>query len=104
MVARLIRWSSRRMRSTRVSAVMCPSWRRNTLTMESRLLERLLPAGRRLSRKVAVESIAGVVRRLNGEGRAAAAGRLRVRVLDRESAARHVVDEVHFGAGQVTSA
>ena len=38
------------------------------------------------------------------ERRTAAAGRLRVRVLDREAAAGDVVDEVHFGAGQVAGA
>src|SRR5688572_22154225 len=40
-----MRWSSCRMRSTRSSALRCPSWRRNTLTICSRLLERLPPAG-----------------------------------------------------------
>src|SRR5436190_1249253 len=41
---------------------------------------------------------------LDAERRAAAAGRLRVRVLDRESAAGDVVDEIDFGAAQVARA
>ena len=40
----------------------------------------------------------------DAERRAAAAGRLRVRVLDGEAAARDVVDEVDFGALQVARA
>src|SRR5688500_5146347 len=98
MVAREILWSSRRIRSTRWSALRCPSWRRNTLTIRSRLLERRPPAGRKLSMYAAC-SIS-----LDVEGAAAAAGGLRVRVLDREPAARDVVDEVHFGALQIPQA
>src|SRR5262245_5474350 len=43
-------------------------------------------------------------RLLHAEGRAAAAGRLRVRVLDREAAAGDVVDEIDLGAAQVPGA
>src|SRR4029079_17778110 len=41
---------------------------------------------------------------LHAERRAAAARRLRVRVLDREAAAGDVVHEIHFGATQVARA
>jgi len=45
-----------------------------------------------------------ITKSLNGERRTAAAGRRRVRILDRESAAGHRVDEVDFGALQVADA
>src|SRR5262245_65481759 len=41
---------------------------------------------------------------VNAERLAATAGRRRVRVLDREAAARDRVHEVHFGAGEVANA
>ena len=43
-------------------------------------------------------------RRLDGERRPAPARRLGVRVLDGETAARQVVDEIHFGALEVADA
>src|SRR6185503_13313159 len=42
--------SSLRTRSNRSSALTCPSWRRNTCTIRSRLLERLPPALRSVER------------------------------------------------------
>src|SRR5687768_10891298 len=100
MVARLIRASSARIRSTSSSAAMWPSCRRKTWTMKSRLLERRPPAGRRCS----TNSDADCIREpgaSGAEGRTAAAGRLGVRILDGEPAAHVVVDEVHFGPAEV---
>src|SRR5215212_9892541 len=98
-----MRWSSLRMRSTRSSALRCPSWRRNTVTIKSRLLERLAPAGRTCSMLVAVAVMisAAFFRR---ERRTAAARRRRVRVLDGEPAAGDGLDKIDFGAFQVADA
>src|SRR5918994_1126197 len=102
-----MRWSSWRMRSTRSSALRCPSWRRNTLTICSRLLDRLPPAGFRRVRSerevtCALRPLTYAV--LNVERRAAAAGRGRVRILDREPAARDGLDEIDFSALEVADA
>src|SRR3990167_7326677 len=87
------------MRSTRSSALRCPSWRRKTLTICSRLLERLPPSGFSLLRS----GRAGT-RPLRAERRTAAAGRGRVRILDGEPAAGHGIDEVDFRALEVADA
>src|SRR5262245_36710258 len=87
------------MRSTSWSALMCPSCRRNTDTMKSRLLERRPPAGRCLSTNSVADGTATLLGR---ERRPAAASRLGVRILDGEAAAHVVVDEVNFGALQIT--
>src|SRR5688572_15567751 len=96
-----MRWSSRLIRSTRSSALKCPSWRRNTLTICSRLLERFPPAGFSLLRS---GSAAGTGAALCAEGRSAAAGRGRVRVFDGEAAAGHRVDKIDLGALEVAHA
>src|SRR4051812_42444540 len=72
--------------------------------MTSRLSERRPPAGRCCSTNSVVDGIGTAAWPSGAEGRAAAAGRLRVRVLDREAAAHVVVDEVDFGALQVSQA
>src|SRR5688500_4041940 len=103
MVARLMRASSARIRSTSSSAAMWPSWRRNTWTMKSRLLERRPPAGRRCS----TNSDADCIREpaaSGAEGRTAAAGGFGVGILDGETTAHVVVDEVHFGPAEVPQA
>src|SRR5687767_11075812 len=103
MVARLIRASSARIRSTSSSAAIWPSCRRKTWTMKSRLLERRPPAGRRCS----TNSDADCMREpaaSGAEGRTAAAGRFGVRILDSEAAAHVVVHEVHFGPAEVAQA
>src|SRR5207249_435202 len=115
------------MRSTRSSALRCPSWRRNTLTICSRLLDRLPPSGfsrlrsgRLLFMAVLVSCRARTfcaartffVRRgpfrsavpLNAEGAAAPARGCGVRILDREAAAGHGIDKVDLGALEVTDA
>src|SRR5919106_3207494 len=95
-----MRWSSRLMRSTRSSALRCPSCRRNTLTICSRLLDRFPPEGlsrERSSRVVATEG-------LNAERRPAPARGDRVRVLDGKAAAGDRVDKVHFGALEIADA
>src|SRR5262245_4468657 len=106
-VARLMPRSSLRMRSTRSSSLRWPSWRRNALTMKSRLLERLPPAGR--TRSTSMECIrytlmAMAAALFGRERRAASAGRGGVRVLDREPATRDGLDEIDFGAFQVPDA
>src|SRR5687768_4031749 len=95
-----MRWSSRRMRSTRSSALRCPSCRRNTLTICSRLLDRFPPVGFRRERSSRVVATEG----LDAERRPAPARGDRVRVLDGEAAAGDRVDEVHFGALEVADA
>src|SRR5689334_15363464 len=92
--------------------------------MKSRLPDRRPPAGRWVSTNWSGESIdvaAGRIpqpasretadatarpagRGLRAERGPAAAGRLGVRVLDREAAARVVVDEIHFGTLEVPEA
>src|SRR5687767_14742149 len=112
------------MTSNRSSALKCPSCRRNTFTIRSRLLERLPPAGRRLSRyadAVPDEGEVGCMTRgpitahlpagrpsattadseLYVERRTAPAGRLGVGILDRESAASQIVHEIHLGPRQI---
>src|SRR5438309_8896063 len=83
-------------RATRSSALRCPSWRRNTWTMRSRLEDRLPPGG--------TDGITNGDCLLDRERLAASARRRRLRVLDGEAAARHRVDEVHFRALQVADA
>src|SRR5687768_3208296 len=105
------------MRSTRSSALRCPSCRRNALTMKSRLLDRFPPAGRTRSTSMAecmrldsgkAPSMTVAVMLpatfFGGERRAAAAGGCGVRILDREAAAGDRFDEVDFGAFQVPDA
>src|SRR5689334_22627009 len=101
-----MRWSSRLMRSTRSSALRCPSCLRNALTIRSRLLDRLVPAGRRRSRSgmAGMAMTRSLGTKLCREGRTAAAGRRRVRILDREAAARDRVDEINFRAAQIADA
>src|SRR5688500_12055233 len=88
--------------------------------MRSRLLERLLPAGRSDSMKVAAaESITGISVQLpsssrsnpywrsvclDGERRTAATRGLGVGILDGEATTGNVVDEVDLGAAEVTGA
>src|SRR5262245_86099 len=96
------------MMSTRSSALRCPSWRRNTLTICSRLLERLPPSGFRRVRSGRFVVIRlpchADSRRLDAERAAAAAGRRGVGILDREAAARHRVNEIDFGTLEVADA
>src|SRR5207253_8622342 len=108
------------MRSTRSSALRCPSWRRNTLTICSRLLERLPPSGfsRLRSGRLLFITVPPAAARtdparrgpsrsanlLNAEGAAASARGCGIRVLDREAAARHRVDEIDLGALEVADA
>src|SRR5215218_9015336 len=117
------------MRSTRSSALRCPSWRMNTLTICSRLLERLPPAGlRRLmsgklvitdrvsfrmarstpaadaARRLTCVPVEPARRRLDAERRTAPARRRGVRVLDGEAAAGDGVDEIDLGALEVADA
>src|SRR5258705_7046597 len=101
-----MRWSSRRMRSTRSSALRWPSWRRNTLTICSRLLDRFPPSGFSRLRSGRLSMPAPPSRKglLDVERATASAGRGRVRILDREAAARHRVDEVDLGALEVADA
>src|SRR3990172_7583936 len=82
---------------------MCPSWRRNTLTIKSRLPERRPPAGRSFSTNSLADGI-DTSRGLGRERGSAAAGRLRVRILDCEPAAHVVVDEVDLRALEVAQA
>src|SRR4029079_18568359 len=98
-----MRWSSRLMRSTRSSALRCPSCLRNALTIRSRLPDRLVPAGRRRSRSGMAVDVAMTLR-LCREGGSAAAGGRRVRVLDGEPATRDGVDEIDLGALEVADA
>src|SRR5687767_12782815 len=88
------------MRSTRSSALRCPSCRRNTLTICSRLLDRFPPVGFSRERSSRVVATRG----LDAERRSAPARRHRVRVLDGEAPAGNRVDEIHFGALEITDA
>src|SRR5947207_4375428 len=93
------------MRSTRSSALRCPSCRRNTLTICSRLLDRLPPSGFSRLRSGRLFMPAPKPKRLLHVERAtASAGRGRVRILDREPATCHRVDEVDLGALEVADA
>src|SRR5687767_8769176 len=103
------------MMSTRSSALRWPSWRRNTLTICSRLLERLPPFGFSLLKsRGAVDTLVvtpsrelmAVAAALAGhaERRAAAAGGRRIGVPDGKAATGHGVDEVHFRALEVADA
>src|SRR3954467_11706789 len=102
-----MRRSSCRIRSTRSSALRCPSCRRKTVTICSRLLERLPPAGFSLLKSgragtpVRLVMVGAGAFALDAERLAAAAGRRRLRVLDREAAAGHRVDEIDLGTLQV---
>src|SRR6185503_19980685 len=91
------------MMSTRSSALRCPSWRRKTLTIFSRLLERLPPSGFSLLKSGKAVG-RGRPRSLNAEGRAAAAGGGRVQILDLESAASHGVDDIDFSSLEIADA
>src|SRR5688572_1480720 len=112
-----MRWSSLRIRSNRSSALRCPSWRRNTLTICSRLLERLPPSGFSLLRSGSAGATLILVRfgtpplmlvpaalAVHAERRTAAAGGGRLRVANREAAAGDRVDEVDLGALEVAHA
>src|SRR6185503_4302926 len=108
------------MRSNRSSALRCPSWRRKTLTICSRLLERLPPSGFSLARSgsafatltpgrrsdalflMVVTAAAGLA--VYAERRTAAARRGGLGVADGEAAAGDRVDEVDLGALQVAHA
>src|SRR5690349_1604841 len=115
-----MRWSSLRMRSNRSSALRCPSWRRKTLTICSRLLERLPPSGLSLLRSGSAGNtltpreprsamtflvvMAAAALAFHAERRTAAAGGGGVGVSNREAAAGHRVDEVDLGALQIAHA
>src|SRR5262245_12887245 len=113
-----MRWSSLRIRSNRSSALRCPSWRRNTLTICSRLLERLPPSGFSLlrsgsagdtltpgrERTPSLMVVAAAALAVHAERRTAAAGGSRIGVTDGEPAAGDRVDEIDFGALQVAHA
>src|SRR5689334_11291547 len=102
------------MRSNRSSALRCPSWRRNTLTICSRLLERLPPSGLSLLRSGSAGDtvtprepefamtrlmvVAAAAFAIHAERRTAAAGRRGVGIPDGEAAAGHSIDEIDFGA------
>src|SRR5512133_1024819 len=99
------------MRSTRSSALRCPSWRRNTLTICSRLLERLPPSGFSLARSgsafatrtpgrgdtPSLVMVAAAAFAIHAERRTAAAGGRGVGIANREAAAGDGVDEIDFG-------
>src|SRR6185436_10887110 len=115
-----MRWSSLRMRSNRSSALRCPSWRRKTLTICSRLLERLPPSGFSLLRSgsagatlilgragtplLMVVTAGLTALAVYAERRTAAARGGGVGVANREAAAGDRVDEVDLGALQVAHA
>src|SRR6266850_5085261 len=94
------------MRSTRSSALRCPSCRRKTLTICSRLLERFPPSGfsRVRSGRALSISFGGTAERLHAERAAAPARRGGVRVLDREAPAGHCIDEIDLGTLEVGDA
>src|SRR5436853_5169118 len=93
------------MRSTRSSALRWPSWRRNTLTICSRLLDRFPPSGFSRLRSGRLFMPAHPAEGMSDVERAtASAGRGRVRILDREAATRHRVDEVDLGALEIADA
>src|SRR5262245_48042935 len=116
--------ASRRTISTRSSALRCPSWRRKISRIRSRLLERFPPAGRIVERSGScrfmwratvwrlgewtspTHQLANSARpmSLDVERLTAAARRRGVRILDREPAALHRVDEVDLGAVQIPDA
>src|SRR4051812_28452276 len=91
-----------RTRLKRSSALRWPSCSRKAPRMFSRLLDRLLPAGRRP--EMSGSGRANYQELFGRERRAAAAGGCRVRVLDGEAAARDGVHEVDFGALQIPDA
>src|SRR6476661_7524476 len=91
------------MRSTRSSALRCPSCLRNALTIRSRLPERLVPAGRSRSRSGMAVAVAMTLS-LCRERRAATAGGRRVGVLNREPATRDGVDEIDLSTLEVADA
>src|ERR1700704_5322197 len=91
-----------RTRLKRSSALRWPSCSRKAPSICSRLVDRLLPAGRR-------PEMSGSGRATNpeligGERGTAAAGRGRLGVLDREAAARDGVHEVDLGALEIADA
>src|SRR3954463_16207329 len=91
-----------RTRLKRSSALRWPSCSRKVPRICSRLVDRLLPAGRRP--EMSGSGRATTPGLFGREGRTAAAGRGRVRVLDREAAAGDGVDEIHLGALQIADA
>src|SRR2546428_570122 len=127
-----MRWSSRRIRSTRSSALRCPSWRRKTSRICSRLLDRLPPAGfRRLmsgsvGNSIGLRDQASGIRAVSGLGPdpeayresvmaaaalagdterlAASTGRRGLGILDGKTPARHGIDEVDLSSLQVADA
>src|SRR6187402_849582 len=101
MVARLICLSCWWISSTSWSALRCPSCLRKSVTMRSRLPERRPPAGRCLSTNSVAD---GTATSLGREGGSASAGRLGVRVLDREAPAHVVVHKVDLGALEIRQA
>src|SRR5687768_9898692 len=117
-----MRWSSLRIRSNRSSALRCPSWRRNTLTICSRLLERLPPSGFSRLRSGSADATlllgripgreteplvvmtAAPAFALDTERRAAAARGGRLGIADGEAASGHRVDEIDLGALEIAHA
>src|SRR5436190_4530972 len=114
-----MRWSSLRIRSNRSSALRWPSWRRKTLTICSRLLERLPPSGFSLLRSGSAGTtltprpvkigrplvmVTAAAFAVHAERRAAAARRSGLRVANREAATGHGVDEIDLGTLQVAHA
>src|SRR5678809_1313401 len=103
------------MRSNRSSALRCPSWRRNTLTICSRLLERLPPSGFSLLRSgsagatltprenglcLVMVSAGLTTLAVDAERRTAAARGSGVGVANGEAAAGDRVDEIDLGTLQ----
>src|ERR1044071_6997 len=106
-----MRWSSLRMRSNRSSALRCPSWRRKTLTICSRLLERLPPSGFSLLRSgsagttwLLLVMVTAAALAVHAERRSAAARGGGVGVANGEATTGDRVDEIDFGALQVAHA
>src|SRR5436190_6397446 len=91
------------MRSTRSSALRWPSWRRKTLTICSRLLDRLPPDGLSRARSGSV-AVTDYPEGSDAKRGSAPARRDRVRILDREAAAGDGIDEVDLGALEVVDA
>src|SRR2546423_8790551 len=91
-----------RTRLKRSSALRWPSCSRKAPKICSRLVDRLLPAGRRP--EISGSGRATNPKLIGGEGRTAAAGRRRLWVLDREAAAGDGVHEIDLGAFQIPDA
>src|SRR5258706_13486828 len=91
-----------RTRLKRSSALRWPSCSRKAPRICSRLVDRLLPAGRRP--EISGSGRATYPTLVGREGRAAAAGRGRLWILDRETAASDGIHEINLGALEVTDA